>query len=750
MILKNTSKKITLWIFILVGGGCHESLHASLSHKKSSSSLSSELPSHGIALYGDLKYGPAFKHFDYVNPNAPQGGTLTQGLLGNFDSLNPFIVRGTPAAGLQSLYDGPLYVSLTKKSSDEPFSEYGYLAESIVLAPDRRSITYTLREGATFHDGSPITPEDVIFSFQTAKKHGNPLYAGYYGDIQKIEKSAPGKVKFTFRHGDNRELPLIIGQMPIFSEHFYKGKNFESPSLEIPLGNGPYKISEVKAGHAITYERVRPWWGDTLPINVGRYNFDRLRFIYYRDNEVNFQGFAAGEYDYRLEFSAKNWAINYTFPAVLQGDVKREELERSLYNGMTMLGFNIRRPLFSDVRVRRGISLLFDFQWTNKHVLYNSYKKRPVSFFTGKELEAKGVPSDAEKAILKPYESNLPPAVMTKAFTLPITQGDGNIRPLMTQALKLFKEAGYRVEKGVMIHGKTKKPMTFEILFVDPSSEKLLQDFVKNLKEVGIRVTLKMLDMAQYTLRLDQFNFDMVTMNSIQSDSPGNEQREMWGSKAADKKGSRNLIGIKSKAVDGIIEQLIKAPSRQSLLDHVRALDRVLMWGYYVVPLVHHDFTRLAYWKKLKRPSHVPLYDLDLFCWWVDPMEKTGGANSEKKKIQELLDSQRGTPLEIVNNDQQNPALVSMQDHSDNGDPMGTSSSGFPSGTPQEEGGQEKKSSEKPLSFKAQESQKSQQTQESGASHPSQPSQPSDSSLWSFIKRGWAYIQGLTEHKEGV
>lgn len=575
-------------------------------------------PTHAIALYGDIKYGADATHFDYVNPNAPKGGTFRWDAVGTFDSLNPFIIKGQPASGLQYLHGGIFYAALTLKSNDEPFTEYAYIAEKIEVAKDKKSMTYTLRKEARFHDGSPIRAEDVVFTFYTLMKKGSPTYRNYYHDVVKVEKTGEHQVTFYFKGAHNKELPLIIGEMPIISEAFYKNRDFEQPSLEIPPGTGPYRIVDIHPGHSITYERVKDWWGKDLLIAKGRYNFDKIKIIYFRDAEVAFEGFKSGDYDFRVELSAKNWAKRYDFPAYKRGDVIRKQWDQPLYSGMTMLSFNIRRDIFKDRRVRHAIAILYDFEWTNKNVLYGMYKERPMSFFAGSELAQKGVPSKEELKILEPYKNDLPKELFTSEFKMPLTKGDGNIRPLIREAEALLKEAGYEIQNGVMVHLKTKKPLTFQILATSPDSEKLLQGFIKNLDALGVKAGLKLVESAQYVQLVNNFNYDMVGDASLQSSSPGNEQREFWGSESANRLGSRNLIGIQNKVVDALIEKLIDSQTREDLVNHTRALDRVLMWDYYVVPLIRHADTRVAYWRKMQLLPDLPKYGIDLYAWWID------------------------------------------------------------------------------------------------------------------------------------
>lgn len=575
-------------------------------------------PKHGVSYSGDLKYSKDFKNFDYVNPHAPKGGELVLHSIGSFDSLNPFIIRGTPAQGISVLYSSYIYATLLEPSADEPFTHYGYLAESVEVAHDHKSVTFMLRPEAVFEDGSSVTPEDVIYSFEMARTEGTPIYRTYYNDITKIEKIGTHGVKFHFRDAQNKELPLILGQMPIFSKKFYEKQDFTKPHLIPPLGNGPYRVAEVDPGRSITYERNPDWWGAKLPVNVGRYNPNRIRILYFRDSEVAFEGFKAGEYDFRVETSSKNWAERYNFKAVKDGFVQKKQFEIPPYFGMMAIAMNTRLPKFQDKRIRRAMAVLFDFVWVNKNILFDLYKARPTSFFNGSELAARDIPMGRELEILSKYKNKLPHQLFTHPHTLPATNGDGNIRNLIQEALDLFEEAGWKPDQGVMKNVKTGEAFDVSFTIVDPSQENMLQAYARNLEKVGVKSKIRQVEAAQYINKLSNFDFEMVLYVPAQSPSPGNEQREFWGSKAADMPSARNLPGIKDPVIDALIEHVIDSDSREELIDSCRALDRVLSWGEYVVPLVQHEYTRVAHWNNVRVPNIIPKYKLDTDAFWVE------------------------------------------------------------------------------------------------------------------------------------
>jgi microcin C transport system substrate-binding protein len=573
-------------------------------------------PKHAITLYGDPpRYDKEFKHFDHVNPKAPKGGSLILSGTGTFDSLNPFIIKGTPAAGMSVIYPSLFYVCLMQHSFDEPSVEYGYAAETVDFADDKLSITYKLRAGITFHDGSPITADDVIFSFNTLVAKGTPLYRNYYADVKQVTKLDDRTIKFEFKHNKNKELPIILGQFPIFSKKYYEKHTFDKSDLAVPLGNGPYKILTVDPGRSITYERVKNWWGENLPINVGRYNFDRIQYKYFRDFDIAFEAFKSGEYDFRHENKISNWVKGYDFPAAKEGRVIKLEVPERQVGIMQALVINTRRDQFKDKRVREALNEAFDFEWVNKNLFYGQYK-RCDSYFAGTELAAHSDMSAAEKQILEPFKSKLTEEIFSKSFILPSTDGSGNDRQNLKKAAKLLTQAGWIVKDGVLVNEKTKKPFEFEILLVQADLVRTIQPFVNNLKHLGITAKIRIVDGSQYLRRVNEFDFDMISAVLPQSVSPGNEQREFWSTKVADINGSRNYAGIKDPVVDALIERVIDASSRQELVDNVHALDRVLMWGYYVVPMWYSSILRLAFWDKLEHPKTFPKYQFDIEAFW--------------------------------------------------------------------------------------------------------------------------------------
>jgi len=568
-------------------------------------------PQHALTLYGEApKYPANFRHFDYVNPDAPQGGTLRQAGFGGFDSLNPFINKGVAADDIGLIYD-----TLTRHSLDEPFTEYGLLAEKMEKAPDNSWVRFYLRPEARFHDGHPVTAEDVVFSFEILMKDGSPSFKAYYADVEKAVAEDERRVRFDFRHTDNRELPLIIGQLAVLPKHWWQGRDFTRGSLDIPLGSGPYQVAEVQPGRSIRYQRVKNWWGKDLPVNRGFYNFDTIQYDYYRDNTVALEALKAGQFDYWLETSAKNWATAYNVPAVHSGALIKEEIANHNPAGMQGFVFNIRRPLFQDRRVREALGLLFDFEWTNRQ-LFNGAYTRTHSYFDNSELAARGLPDAAELKILEPLRGKIPPQVFTEEFKVPVSDGSGIIRDQQRRAYQLLQEAGWHVEGDRMLDASG-KPVSIEFLLAQAEFERVLLPYKRNLADLGIDLVIRRVDVSQYINRLRSRDFDMMVGGFGQSNSPGNEQREYWHSLSADNPGSRNFIGLKDPAIDSLVEGLIQADSRESLISHTRALDRVLLWGYYVVPNWHIKTWRVAYWNRLEHPKVTPLYDIGLYTWWM-------------------------------------------------------------------------------------------------------------------------------------
>ncbi|WAG80866.1 extracellular solute-binding protein [Metapseudomonas furukawaii] len=570
-------------------------------------------PRHAITLYDEpAKYPADFKHFDWVNPDAPKGGDLRLAGLGGFDSLNPFIPRGNAADQVGLIYD-----SLTYHSPDEPFTEYGLLAEKIEKAPDNSYVRFYLNPKARFHDGKPVTADDVVFTFETLVKHGDPMYRHYYADVAKVEAEDSQRVRFDFKHPGNRELPLILGQIQVLPKHWWENRKFGETSLEPPFGSGPYRIAKVSAGRSIRYERVKDWWGQDLPVNRGYYNFDSVTVDYYRDMSVSLEAFKAGQFDFNLEYSAKDWATGYQCPALEDGRIIKQALPNRNPTGMQGFAFNIRRPIFQDRRVREAIALLFDFEWANKQLFFGSYK-RTSSFFENSEMASHQLPTEAELKILEPLRGKVPDEVFTQVFQPPVSDGSGIIREQKRRAYQLLTEAGFKIENDRMM-GPDGKPLAFEFLTAQANLERVVLPFKRNLAELGIDLTIRRVDVSQYINRLRSRDFDMIPATWGQSNSPGNEQMEFWHSRSADSPGSRNFIGLRDPAIDTLVESLIRADSRQSLIDHARALDRVLLWGHYVVPNYYVDSYRVAYWNHLQRPATPPKYDYGLMTWWRKP-----------------------------------------------------------------------------------------------------------------------------------
>jgi microcin C transport system substrate-binding protein len=568
---------------------------------------------HAIAMNGEPKYGPGFEHFDYVNPDAPKGGVLRQASIGTFDSLNPFIAKGNPADGLSLTYD-----TLTVKSADEPFTEYGLLAEKIETPEDRSRVIFHLRPEARWSDGEPVTAEDVIFSFNTLVEKGSPLYARYYADVSEAVALDQRRVRFTFGEEANRELPLILGQLTVFPKHYWKDRDFSKTTLTPPVTSGPYRIKEFDPGRSITYERDPDYWGKDLPVSTGFHNFAQRRFDYYRDAGVALTAFKSGEYDFRLENISKNWATAYVGPPFDQGLIIKETIEHNRPAGMQCFVMNQRDPLFTDRRVRLALAQAFDFEWTNEHLFYGMYE-RTDSYFENSELEAEGLPSEAELELLEPLREHLPPEVFTEEYSPPTAKGPGGLRANLRKALKLLREAGWEVRDGVLTHKETGAPFEFEILLYNSSFERVVLPFTRNLERLGIKANVRLVDTSQYINRIRDFEFDMIVNVFGQSLSPGNEQRWYWHSAAAEAPGTRNYCGIKNQAVDVLVGKVINAPDREALVTACRALDRALLWGHYVIPHWHSGVFNVAYWNKVEHPDEHPPYDLPLDAWWIDP-----------------------------------------------------------------------------------------------------------------------------------
>jgi len=581
--------------------------------------------SYGIAMHGDLKYPKDFAHFDYADPKAIKGGRVVQSVVGTFDSFNPFIIKGNPAAGVDLIYD-----TLTQASADEPFSQYGLLAETIETPPDRSWVRFTLREEARWHDGKPVTADDVIWSFNTFLTRGAPFFRFYYANVKDVVKEGERTVKFVFKPGENRELPLILGQLVVLPSHWWKDRDFEATSLEPPLGSGPYQVGAFEAGRYVSYERVADYWGKDLPVNVGRHNFGEERFDYYRDATVAIEAFKGGEYDFRLENNSKVWATGYDLPEIAKGQIVKESIPNSRPVGMQAFVYNIRRPIFRDPLVRQALAYAFDFEWSNKTLFYDQYT-RTRSYFDNSDLAATGLPSKAELALLEPFRDQVPEQVFTEAYQPPTTDGSGNLRANLKQAVGLLKQAGYAVKDGVMT-GPDGEKLAFEILLVQPAFERIVLPFKKNLEKIGVQATVRTVDTSQYRQRSDDFDFDMMVGSFGQSESPGNEQRDFWGSEAANRPGSRNVIGIQDPVIDALVESLIAAPDRESLVTRTHALDRVLQWNHFVIPQWHIASDRIIYWNRFGRPATTPSRGVQFDTWWVDPDKAEALAKQRRKR----------------------------------------------------------------------------------------------------------------------
>jgi len=567
---------------------------------------------HGLSLFGSLKYAADFERFDYVNPDAPKGGILRYASIGSFDSLNPFIVKGRPATGTSTV----LYDTLLADAHDEASTMYGLLAESVSHPDDYSSATFTLRAGARWHDGERVTPEDVIWTLETLTAN-HPRYNAYYADVESVEKLSPLVVRFNFAISNNRELPLIVGQLPILPKHYWATRDFTATTLEPPLGSGPYLISSVDAPRSVTYERVQDYWGRGLPVNIGTNNFDEVRFDYFSDSTIALEAFKGGQIDVRIENSAKSWATGYDFPAVTDGRVRLEELHTANPEPMQGFAVNLRREKFSDPRVREALNLALDFEWANENLFYGQYT-RTDSYYENSELASQGIPQDAELAMLEPFRDQLPEKLFTEAFANPTTDGTGNDRNNLRTATRLLKEAGWTVNaEGRLVNDESGEALEIEILLAQPTFVRLVQPYIQTLGKLGIIGKIRQVDTSQYQNRIDSFDFDMVVHSVAQSLSPGNEQREFWGCEAAERNGSRNIIGICDPVVEALIDEVIFAKDRETLLIATHALDRVLLWAHYMVPQWYSPSTRAASWSYIKHPDPTPSFNIEFpGIWW--------------------------------------------------------------------------------------------------------------------------------------
>ncbi|KTC22695.1 MULTISPECIES: extracellular solute-binding protein [Pseudomonas] len=583
--------------------------------------------SHGYAQFGTLKYPAKFTHFDWVNPQAPKGGTLRAMAFGTFDTLNPYTFKGSSPVttpnflqyGVNELNE-TLMVGTGQRdpSGDEATSSYGLIARSVEYSEDRSWVVFNLRPEARFHDGRPITAADVAFSYRTLLKEGHPLYRTNLQEVQRVDILNPKRIRFVFKRAGNPLLILRLGEMPVLPQHYWKGRDFKATTFEPPLGSGPYRITQVQPGRSLVFERVKDYWGKDLAVNRGKYNFDRVEFEFYRDSDVAFEAFKAGEFDVYIEHQAKNWATGYNFPAVRRGQVIQAQIAHQIPTQTQGLFMNSRRAAFSDDRVRQALGLMLDFEWTNR-TLFSSAYKRASSYYPNSEFSATGLPVGKEWLLLAPYRDQLPAALFTQPYSVGKTNGRGIDRDTLRQALNLLGQAGWKLS-GQRLLNSNGQPLKLEILLVNPNLERILQPYVENLASIGIDARLRTVDRAQYKQRLDQFDFDMILMTLNQTLSPGLEQWLYFHSSQAATKGSKNYAGVKSPVVDHLLESLLNAQSRDDQVAAARALDRVLLWQHYMVPNWYLDYHRLAYRNRFAFVA-TPPYTLGLNSWWLKPTE---------------------------------------------------------------------------------------------------------------------------------
>jgi len=584
--------------------------------------------SHGYAQFGTLKYPARFTHFDWVNPQAPKGGTLRVMAFGTFDTVNPYTFKGTSPVttanflqyGINELNE-PLMVGTGQysPSGDEPASSYGLIAQSVEYSEDRSWVVFNLRPEARFHDGAPITAYDVAFSYRLLLKDGHPLYRTALQEVLRVDILNKQRIRFVFKRSGNPLLILRLGELPVLPQHYWKDRDFKATTFEPPLGSGPYRITSVTPGRQLIFERVKDYWGKDLPVNRGKYNFDRMEVEFYRDSDVAFEAFKAGEFDIYIEHQAKNWVNGYNFPAVRRGEVIKAQIPHQIPTQTQGLFMNSRRATFADVRTREALGLMFDFEWTNRALFSDAYK-RTSSYYPNSEFTASGLPVSHEWLMLKPYKEQLPARLFTEPFTLPKTDGRGIPRETMRKALALLAEAGWKLH-GQRLQDKDGQPLRFELLLVNPSLERLYQPYIENLNSIGIDARLRTVDRAQYKQRLDQFDFDMISMTLGQTLSPGLEQWQYFHSSQVNVKGSKNYAGIANPVVDHLLEQLLAARTRDEQVAAGKALDRVLLWQHYSIPNWYLNYHRLAYRNRLAFVT-TPPYTLGLSAWWLKSSEK--------------------------------------------------------------------------------------------------------------------------------
>ena len=592
--------RFCVWVLVLVFGGARSLMADAVLSGHAMTMFDNEIP----------KYAATFPYFDYVNPTAPKGGTLRLAVDGTFDSFNSFIPKGN-AASTGSVE------TLLVNSADEPFTAYGLVAETMEWPADRSWVIFNLRPEARWHDGTPITADDVVWSFEALVEKGMPFYRYYYSAIDSAEALSTHRVRFNFKESGNQELPLITGQLPVLPKHYWASRDFSATTLDPPLGSGPYRIQKFEAGRYIVQERVTDYWGANLPVRRGMNNFDTIRTEFFRDATPIRLALKAGDIDFRLENQSKAWADDYKVAVVDKGLLNKEMVPHRQPTGMQAFVMNTRRTLFQDPRVRQALGYAFDFEWSNR-TLFNGQYTRTTSYFSNSELASSGLPQGEELALLEHYRGRIPDTVFNQAFKIPVTDGSGRPRENLRKATALLKDAGWTVRDLKLINEATGVPFTFEVLLSSKAFERIVLPYTQNLKQLGIEAKIRLVDRTQYMERYRQKDFDMLVAVWGQSETPGNEQREYWGSDAADSVGSRNLAGIKDPVVDELIELLVKSDSREQLNVRTRALDRVLLWGHYVVPHWHIRADRVLYWDKFSRPATPVRSGVMRSRWWYD------------------------------------------------------------------------------------------------------------------------------------
>ncbi len=584
--------------------------------------------SHGLTILGKPALPAGFTHFPYVNPDAPKGGEVSLAAVGTFDGFNPFILRGTavgfgvvpwivmPGGSGSGSSVGHIWESLLTSSADEVATAYGHLAHTIEIPADRMWVAFEMRPEARFSDGQPVTAEDVAWTFRTLLEKGRPSYKIQLSDVKDVVVEGPLRVVFHFKTNENRELPIMVGGLPVLPKHFFEGRDFAKPLTDAPVGSGPYRVAAFELGRSIVFERRPDWWAANLPTGKGTNNFDRVRYEYFRDSTVAMEAFKAGKVDIRSENVSKNWATAYDFPAVKSGLVLRQTYPHRLPGGMQGYAMNTRRSIFANPLVRQALTELFDFEWSNKNLFYDAYT-RTTSYFSNSDLASSGIPQGSELALLEPYRKDLPPALFTEPYRLPVTDGSGNIRDQLKKALDLIRQAGWQIKDRKLIDEKG-QPVTFTILLPDPSLERPALPYVQNLQKLGIEAKVRTVDPAQYQNLIDDFDFDMIMLIFAQGDIPGTELRDYWSCAARDTKGSTNAPGICEPVIDALIAKVVNAENRDDLTAAAHALDRVLLWRYYLVPNWGSQVFNLAVWDRFGKPGQPIREGVSFDTWWVD------------------------------------------------------------------------------------------------------------------------------------